>query len=580
MSKSLGGDGMFKKNDIINLKIDALTSEGSGVGRSEEGIAVFVPDSAVGDELTVKILKVKKTHAFGKIENIVKSSADRIKPQCPVSRQCGGCVYNHISYEAELRAKEQRVKDAIKRIGGIDTQVNAIIGAESECRYRNKAQIPFGRDKDGKVTMGFFFRHSHRIVGNGDCLLQPESFFIVANALRAFIEEKGISVYDEEKHKGLIRHLYLRYGEKTDELMVCIVINGSIVPCEDELTELLRAEAPNIKSIIVNSNKEKTNVVLGKSFRTVYGEDNITDVLCGLKFYLSPQSFYQVNRKQAEKLYSLTRDFAGLKEDDVLVDLYCGTGTIGLTMARDCKCLVGVEIVPEAIEDAKKNAELNGIGNARFICGDAAEGALRLKAEGLAPNVIVIDPPRKGCDAELLSTIVKMNPERIVYVSCDPATLARDLKILCADGYTCEIITPVDMFPRTAHVETVALLSRESVEHCMKIHAEPFEMIKSGRKTIELRLWDEKRKKIKNGDTIMFTNTISGEKLQATVLNLHRFPDFEELYKTLPLFKCGYAENEIDTAQASDMEAYYSADEQAKYGVVGIELSSPKLITE
>lgn len=451
----------LKKNDIINLNIDALSSEGSGIGRTEGGLAVFVPMSAVGDELKVRILKVKKTLAFGKIEEIIIPSKDRIESRCPVSRLCGGCVYNHISYQAELEAKRKRVADAISRIGGIETKINPIVGAPSESRYRNKAQIPVGLSQEGKAVMGFYSRHSHRIVDSMDCTLQPEVFLKVASIVRDFVDRNCISVYNEEEHKGLLRHLYIRYGEATDELMVCLVINGKKMPLEDELVQVLTQNVPSIKSIIINSNREKTNVIVGKEFRTIYGQDFIEDILCGLKFRISPQSFYQVNRTQAERLYTIAGEYAQLKDTDILIDLYCGTGTIGLSLAKNCRELIGVEIVPEAIVNAKENAERNNINNVRFICGDAAKAAEDLKREGVTPDVIIIDPPRKGCDSALIHTISEMNPSRVVYVSCDPATLARDLKTFEELGYKTLEVTPVDMFPRTAHVESVANLLRK-----------------------------------------------------------------------------------------------------------------------
>lgn len=448
----------LKKNDIINLNITAMSSEGAGIGRTDDGLAVFVPMSAVGDRLSVRILKVKKTLAYGKIEGIIKPSQDRIDSVCTVSRLCGGCVYNHISYEAELSYKEKRVADAISRIGGITTKINPIVGGEKPCRYRNKAQIPVGLGIDGKVAMGFFSRHSHRIVDSMDCMLQPEVFLTASKILRDFIEENNVSVYDEQIHTGLVRHLYLRYGEATDELMVCIVINGDKIPDEAELVSRFTSELPNVKSIIINSNKEKTNVIVGSKFRTVFGEDYITDMLCDLKFLISPQSFYQVNRRQAERLYGIAREYACLQGNETLIDLYCGTGTIGLSMAKNCKELVGVEIVPKAIEDAKKNAVNNGITNARFICADAKDAAAQLEKEGIKPDVVILDPPRKGCDSELINTVAKMLPKRVVYVSCDPATLARDLKLFAELGYVTQEVTPVDMFPRTSHVESVACL--------------------------------------------------------------------------------------------------------------------------
>lgn len=449
---------MLCKNDIIELNIMSMSSEGSGIGRTDEGLAVFVPMSAVGDLLRVRILKVKKTLAYGKIEEILTPSADRTEPECEAFRLCGGCVYSHLSYEAELRAKQKRVEDALFRIGKIETTVKRIVGAEAPERYRNKAQIPVGRDKDGRVTMGFFSAHSHRIVDSKECVLQPTEFLTASRILREFIEEYGVSVYDEQSHKGLIRHLYLRYGKSTDQLMVCVVVNGGGLPHEKELIESLLSELPKIKSIMINSNKEKTNVVLGKDYRVLYGEEYITDVLCGLEFIISPQSFYQINPVQAQRLYEIARDYADLKGDELLVDLYCGTGTIGLSMAHSVRELVGVEIVEKAIDDARLNAEKNSINNARFICADAARAAESLRTEGLCPDVVILDPPRKGCDSRLIDTVVTMKPDRIVYVSCDPATLARDLELFSERGYKTLEVTPVDMFPRTCHVESVARL--------------------------------------------------------------------------------------------------------------------------
>lgn len=450
----------LKKNDIIKLNIISLSSEGSGVAKTEEGITVFVPNSAVGDELNVRIVKVQKTYAFGRVEEIITPSPDRIIPTCKVGNKCGGCVYSHISYDAELKAKEQRVKDALERIAKINISVNPIVSTGEIVRYRNKAMIPVGLDKDGKIIMGFYSNHSHRIVECDDCTLQPQCFLKVAEILKAFLESHNITIYNEATHKGLFRHLYLRIAEKTDELMITLVINGNELPFSDVLVNAFKSELFNLKSVVLNINKEDTNVVLGKKSKTLYGNGFITDVLCGLKFKISPQSFYQVNRKGAELLYNKAAEYVDLKGDEVLLDLYCGTGTIGLTMAHKSKNLIGVEIVPKAIEDAKENARANGVKNARFICGDAAKAAETLKAEGLAPDVIIIDPPRKGCDKSLINTISDMNPKRVVYVSCDPATLARDLAMFSELGFIAQEATPVDMFPRTAHVECVAWLKR------------------------------------------------------------------------------------------------------------------------
>ena len=556
------------KNDEFILEITDVTTDGSGIGKLD-GMAVFVPLTAVGDVVRVKALKVKKTHAFGKAVEIITPSKDRIENDCPYFNRCGGCVFRHISYDAELRLKTDKVREALKRIGGVDLPPQPIMFS-GDLRYRNKAQYPLS--EDGKV--GFYAFHSHRIIPCDDCLLQPEIFAKISEAVTEFVKEFNISIYNEEKHTGLLRHLYIRKGQITEEIMVTFVINGDSLPKYDIIIHRLKEICgEKLKSVVLNINKENTNVILGNKCKTLYGRDYITDILARVKVRLSALSFYQVNNVMASRLYEKAAEYAK-PEGKNIVDLYCGTGAIGLSMAKRAKSVIGVEIIPEAVKDAEFNAKENGIENARFICGDAKYAAEQLKKESIKPDTVIVDPPRKGCDSEVIKIIANdFCPQSVVYISCDPATLARDVKIFKDLGYGLLEYTPADLFPRTAHVETVALLGRESVEHYMKLHAEPFEMIKSGRKTIELRLWDEKRQKIKIGDTVVFTNTISGEKLKATVLNLYRFDSYEELYKELPLLKCGYTEDDIDTAQASDMEAYYSADEQAKYGVVGIEIS-------
>lgn len=450
----------MKKNDIVKLKITSATAEGSGVGKTEDNIVVFVPMTAIGDEIEARILKVKKTYAFGKIEKIITPSSARISPDCPNFSKCGGCVWRHISYDEELKIKSQKVRDAVERIGGISTEFRPIIGSERVNRYRNKAQLPIGRDREGGAVLGFYAFHSHRIIDCDDCALQPEIFKTVMDVTRDFIERTNTDIYDESTGKGRLRHLYIRLGEVTNELMVCYVVNGNGLKQEDMLVKMLRESLPNLKTVVFNSNREKTNVILGNKNRVAYGKGYITDVLCGLKFKISPFSFWQVNRTQAEKLYSKAKEYAKLSGDEVLLDLYCGTGTIGLTMAQDCKQLVGVEIVEDAVNDAKANAEANGINNARFICADAPTAAEQLRKEGTAPDVVILDPPRKGCGEELVKTIRKMNPKRVVYVSCDPATLARDLKYFSENGYITHEVTPCDMFPRTAHCESVALLTK------------------------------------------------------------------------------------------------------------------------
>ena len=450
----------MKKNDIVKIKITSATAEGSGVGKTEDNIVVFVPMTAIGDEIEARILKVKKTYAFGKREKIITPSAARISPDCPNFSKCGGCVWRHISYDEELKIKSKKVKDAVERIGGISTEFRPIIGSDRVNRYRNKAQLPVGKDKEGGAVIGFYAFHSHRIIDCDDCALQPEIFKTVMDVTRDFIERTNTDIYDESTGKGRLRHLYIRLGEVTNELMVCYVVNGNGLKQEDMLVKMLRESLPNLKTVVFNSNREKTNVILGNKNRVAYGKGYITDVLCRLKFKISPFSFWQVNRAQAEKLYSKAKEYAKLSGDEVLLDLYCGTGTIGLTMAQDCKQLVGVEIVEDAVNDAKANAEANEINNARFICADAPTAAEQLRKEGTAPDVVILDPPRKGCGEELVKTIRKMNPKRVVYVSCDPATLARDLKYFSENGYITHEVTPCDMFPRTAHCESVALLTK------------------------------------------------------------------------------------------------------------------------
>ncbi len=452
---------MLKKNDIIELDITSASAEGSGVGRTGDGLAVFVPLSAVGDRLRVRILKVKKTYAFGRLEEIISPSKERLGPDCPVYSKCGGCVWRHINYAEECRIKRQKVIDAAERIGGISAEIMPIIPSEKAERYRNKAQLPVGRDSDGRLLTGFYAFHSHRIIDCGDCALQPKIFSEVTDVTREFMALTDNTVYDEQSGKGRLRHLYMRLGEVTNELMVCYVVNGNGLKREDMLIGMLKERIPNLKTVVFNSNREKTNVILGGKNRTAYGNGYITDMLCGLKFRISPFSFWQVNRAQAERLYGKAKEYAGLSGNEILLDLYCGTGTIGLTMARDCKKLIGVEIIGDAVKDAEQNAALNGITNAEFICSDAENAAAQLEKNGLKPDVVIVDPPRKGCGEALVNTIAKMEPDRVVYVSCDPATLARDLKYFDRLGYKTNEITPVDMFPRTAHVESVVSISRQ-----------------------------------------------------------------------------------------------------------------------
>lgn len=446
----------MNKNEIYNTQITAMSAEGSGIARVD-GMAVFVPQTAVGDIVDVRIVKVKSRYAYGIIENLVAPAESRIVPDCPVFKQCGGCVYRHIDYKAECEIKWQRVADAVNRIGGIDLQPQPIISAESTSRYRNKAQYPVMQS--GEV--GFYATHSHRIIACEDCVLQPEEFAKAAKAFKDWINENNVSVYDEKSGRGLVRHFYLRRAEESGEIMAVVVINGKQIPNPQNLVEKLNnVLSDNLKSVQLNINTADTNVILGDKCITIYGRDYIVDTLCGVKVRLSALSFYQVNRIMAQKLYKKAAEYADAKDADIL-DLYCGAGTIGLSMAKSVKSVIGVEIVPEAVKDAVLNAKENDIENAEFICADAATAAKELAKREIKPKVVIVDPPRKGCDETLLQTVANsFSPERIVYVSCDPSTLARDAARLETLGYNLVEYTPVDLFPRTAHVETVALFVR------------------------------------------------------------------------------------------------------------------------
>ncbi len=449
----------LRKNDEIRLTITTLTSVGSGLGRYND-MAVFVDGAAVGDELEVHIIKVKKNYAIGKIKKIIKPSENRIEVDCDAYTRCGGCAYRHISYSHELQEKKQMVTDAMRRIGKIDIDCEEILSIENETRYRNKAQIPVGLDENGKVVAGFYSRRSHRIIPCDDCLLQMPQFAPIIKAVKSYITENPVTVYNEETKKGLVRHIYLRRGRKTGEIMFCLVINGDNLPRAQKLIDKVLSTGENITSIVININKQDTNVVLGSECKTIYGKDYIEDELLSLTFRISPLSFYQVNPEGTELLYGKAKELADLKQGETLLDLYCGAGTIGLTMADKAEIIIGVEIIPEAIENAKENARLNGIENARFICDDAKGAAKTLYDEGIRPDVVILDPPRKGCSEEVVKTVCDMSPERVVYVSCDVSTLARDCALFGELGYEVKRLCAVDMFPRTIHCECVCLLTK------------------------------------------------------------------------------------------------------------------------
>lgn len=449
----------MQKNEIYTVIIEDLTAEGNGVCHID-GMAVFIPESAVGDKLRIKIVKVLKNYAFGIIEEILVPSADRIVPDCIYHKQCGGCTFRHINYEKELEIKAKIVRDAFERIGKLSPEFLPIIGCKERQGYRNKAQYPVSEGKNGEIVCGFYAKRSHRIVPVKKCMLQPDIFGKIVELILSYAKEKKIAPYKEESNTGILRHIYLRKGHYSDELMVCLVVRKSIERALKGLVKRLADEIPCIKSIVMNVNPNKTNVILGSKNVTLWGSDTIRDTMCGNEIEISPLSFYQVNTPQAEKLYAAAKDFAGLTGRERLLDLYCGAGTIGLSMADKAKIVLGVEVIPEAVENAKENAKRNGIYNAEFICGDAGEIAKKLADDGMLPDVVVADPPRKGCDEQTISAICKMNPKRIVMVSCNPATVARDCSILSTMGYTTEKVQPVDLFGGTGHVECVVLMSR------------------------------------------------------------------------------------------------------------------------
>ncbi len=473
---------MYKKGDILTVTIEDIDTEGQGIGKAD-GYTLFVKDALVGDVVKVKIMKAKKNYAFARLEEVITPSSYRVEPKCEHHRRCGGCQLQCLSYEAQLAFKEKKVRNNLVRIGGfeealIDEIMQPIIGMEVPFYYRNKAQYPIGRDKKtGKPVVGFYAQRTHDIIPNTDCALGVAENKIILEKILAWMEECKVSSYDETTGKGLVRHVLIRKGFVSGELMVCLVVNGRELPQVGKLIESLK-EVPGMKSISLSVNRENTNVIMGKTIRTLWGSDTIEDTLGGIQFRISPLSFYQVNPVQTEKLYGKAVEFAGLTGKETVWDLYCGIGTISLFMAKNAGKVYGVEIIPEAIEDAKGNAERNGFSNTEFFVGKAEEvlpefyekasreigsegGCVDDDADMLHPDVIVVDPPRKGCDVQCLDTMLKMQPKRIVYVSCDSATLARDLKILCEGGYELKKVCCVDMFGQTGHVETVVLLSQQ-----------------------------------------------------------------------------------------------------------------------
>ena len=485
----------YSKNDCVELTIEDIGVSGEGIGKVD-GYTLFVKDTVIGDVVRVKIMKAKKNYGYARLMDIIKPSKDRVEPACPIARQCGGCQIQAMNYNAQLKYKQKLVKDNLLRISGltegVDYEMCEILGMDTPFRYRNKAQYPVGEDKDGNIVMGFYAGHTHSIIAcpDDDCMLGHRDNAFILNAVKEWMKEYRVRAYNENIHKGTVRHVLVRTGYHTDEVMVCLVTKKMLrKEAADGLVKAIQKLKLNIASLVVNINKEDTNVILGKECITLYGRPYIEDYIGDIKFQISPLSFYQVNPKQTEVLYNKALEFAGLKGNESVWDMYCGIGTISLFLAKKAGKVYGVEIVPQAIEDAKNNAKINNIDNAEFFVGKAEEvvPAFYKKQTGVQsdkdstdskeydmtrPDVVVVDPPRKGCDKKLLDTIVSMTPDRIVYVSCDSATLARDLKLLVEYGYKVEKVQSVDQFGNTVHVETVVLLSHKKPDGHINVKVE------------------------------------------------------------------------------------------------------------
>lgn len=456
----------MEKNEAFEVLIEDMTLEGEGIGKVN-GYPLFIKDAVIGDRIRGIVTKAKKNYGYGRLLEILEPSPDRVEPKCPVARQCGGCQLQAMSYEKQLAFKETKIRSNLARIGGItEYEMEPVMGMEKPYFYRNKAQFPVGKSKDGRIVIGFYAGRTHSIIETAQCYINhPVNVQIVA-VVRQFLEENQIAPYDEVTHTGLVRHILTRVGFVTGEIMVCLVLNGRRLPAKEKLVDAL-LKIPGMTSISLNVNTGRTNVILGNEIISLYGNGFITDYIGDVKFQISPLSFYQVNPVQTKRLYGKALEYAGLTGNEVVWDMYCGIGTISLFLAQKAKQVFGVEIVPQAIADAKRNAKLNGIENVEFFVGKAEEVVPAFYADkqetaGAHPDVVVVDPPRKGCDESLLETIVQMAPKRMVYVSCDSATLARDLKWMSGHGYRVEKVCGCDMFGQSGHVETVALLTRKA----------------------------------------------------------------------------------------------------------------------
>ncbi|MBQ3379613.1 MAG: 23S rRNA (uracil(1939)-C(5))-methyltransferase RlmD [Clostridia bacterium] len=458
-----------KKNEIMEVYISSVTLEGMGIARLESGFVIFVWGGAPDERAEVLIMKVQKSFAYAKITRIIKPSPARVKPECPYFGLCGGCAFWHLSYEAELKIKRDAVYNNIKKLGGVDFPSLEIIGSENAQRYRNKAQFPIKRARDGRLIIGFYRRRSHDVVDLSDCLIQSPHVFAAAGAVRRYIEETGESVYDEAAHKGSIRHVFAREGRASGDVEIVVVINADKLHDEGRLVQILKERITGLSGVVININKEKTNVIMGERSRLLWGRDEIRDTIGEIEFIIPHRSFYQVNPSQTRVLYETAVNMLAPLKNETVLDLYCGAGTISAYIARRAGRVIGVEVVEDAVKVAKKNARSNGLENCEFYCGDAGETAARLIREGLKIDALCVDPPRKGLDEGALKAIAGLSPERIAYVSCDPATLGRDIKRLSDNGYVLKNAVAVDMFPKTGNIETAVLLMRDESkrqDHC------------------------------------------------------------------------------------------------------------------
>ena len=505
----------MKKDDVIEVKIEDMGVDGEGIGKAD-GITLFIKDAVIGDVVQAKIMKMKKSYGYARLLEVLTPSPYRIEPKCPVSRPCGGCQLQALSYEKQLEYKENKVRNNLKRIGGFtDIPMEPIAGMKEPYHYRNKAQFPIGRDKDGKLTAGFYAARTHSLIPVDECYLGAKINEPILGKILQIMEQEHIEPYDEKTHTGLVRHILIRFGFTTKEIMVCFILNGKKLPKQEKFIAAL-TEIPGMTSISVNRNEKDTNVIMGEKTITIWGSDYITDYIGDIKYQISPQSFYQVNPAQTKVLYEKALEYAGLTGTETVWDLYCGIGTISLFLAQKAKKVFGVEIVPQAIADAKKNAALNDITNVDFFVGKAEEvypSYVSEHKEEAKAEVIVVDPPRKGCEESLLSTIVSMAPERIVYVSCDSATLARDLKYLCGHGYELKRVQAVDQFCQTGHCETVVLLSKGAKD--------PVDLC-SARTEVERRMVDSRKVKVdfslEDMDLSEFKGKATYEQIKAYVL--------------------------------------------------------------